>query len=86
MTQITDDDMREMLTQTKAYTVVLLKATPARQSPKADAVIWEHGRRNFSLRADGLLPIVCPIVDDRRVERHRHLRRYPRRREPDHGR
>ncbi len=64
MTQITDDDMREMLTQTKAYTVVLLKATPARQSPKADAVIWEHGRRNFSLRADGLLPIVCPIVDD----------------------
>ncbi len=33
MTLITDDDMREMLTKTKAYTVVLLKATPTMKSP-----------------------------------------------------
>jgi hypothetical protein len=26
-------------------------------------IIWEHGRRNFSLRADGLLAIVCPVRD-----------------------
>jgi hypothetical protein len=30
----------------------------------SDALIWEHGRRNFSLRADGLLSIVCPVTDD----------------------
>lgn len=64
MTPITDDFMRKMLAKTKAYTVVLLKATSARAEPEADAVIWEHGRRNFSLRADGLLPIVCPVADD----------------------
>jgi hypothetical protein len=64
MAIITDDFMREMLTKTKAYTFVLLKATPGRQAPGADAIIWEHGRRNFSLRADGVLPIVCPITDD----------------------
>jgi hypothetical protein len=29
-----------------------------------EKIIWEHGRRNFSLHRDGLLPIVCPIVDE----------------------
>ncbi len=28
-----------------------------------EKVIWEHGRRNFSLLEDGLLPIVCPVID-----------------------
>jgi hypothetical protein len=26
--------------------------------------VWEHGRRNYGLRADGLLSIVCPVMDD----------------------
>jgi hypothetical protein len=26
--------------------------------------VWEHGRRNFALRADGRLAIVCPVTDD----------------------
>ena len=25
--------------------------------------IWEHVRRNFALRAEGMLSIVCPIAD-----------------------
>jgi len=61
---ITDDYMREMLPQSKAYTIVLLKATAARGEPGADAVIWEHARRNFELRADGVLAIVCRVTDD----------------------
>ncbi len=28
-----------------------------------ESIIWEHGRRNFALRADGVLPIVCPVSD-----------------------
>jgi hypothetical protein len=64
MTTITDDFMREMLTKSKTYTVVLLKAGPGFYEPGARAIIWEHGRRNFSLRADGLLSIVCPVTDD----------------------
>ena len=31
--------------------------------PGAEKIIWEHARRNFLLRARGLLPIVCPITD-----------------------
>lgn len=37
---------------------------PARtQEPGAEKIIWEHGRRNFELRAQGALAIVCPVRD-----------------------
>jgi hypothetical protein len=64
MTDITDDYMRDMLTKSHTYSLVLLKATDKRREPGADAVVWEHGRRNFELRADGRLAIVCPVTDD----------------------
>ncbi len=64
MPAITDEFMRERIDKTKNYTVVILKATPKRKDPGADAIVWEHGRRNFVLRAEGLLSIVCPITDD----------------------
>ena len=63
MAGITDDDMREMLGKSRAYTAVLLRRTPNRDAPGADAIVWEHGRRNFELRAGGRLAIVCPITD-----------------------
>ncbi len=63
MTTITDEFMRQMLTKTRNYTVVILKAGPKKKEPGADKIIWEHGRRNFALRADGVLPIVCPVND-----------------------
>ena len=61
---ITDDVMRERLTKSKAYTVMLLKRGPKWDSPDRDAIIWEHGRRNFALREDGVLAIVVPIPDE----------------------
>jgi len=63
-TEISDDFMREMLSRSRAYTLVLLKAGPNRAADGVDATIWEHGRRNFALRADGVLAIVCPVTDD----------------------
>jgi hypothetical protein len=56
--------MRERISRTRQYSLVLLKATTERGEPGADALVWEHGRRNFSLNADGRLPIVCPVLDD----------------------
>jgi hypothetical protein len=64
MAEITDDFMRDMLGLSKGYTVVLLKAGTAYDSPDAGQVVWEHGRRNFALRAEGKLAIVCPVTDD----------------------
>jgi len=63
MTHITDEYMRQMLTTTRSYCVVVLKAGPNRDMPGADKIIWEHGRRNFALRAEGVLSIVCPVTD-----------------------
>ncbi len=63
MTTITDDFMKQMLTKSRNYTVVILRATPKRRETGADKIVWEHVRRNFSLNADGFLPIVCPVTD-----------------------
>jgi hypothetical protein len=62
MTTITDEYMQQMMTKTRAYCLVLLKPGPNADQPDVRKIIWEHGRRNFSLRADGLLSIVCPVT------------------------
>ncbi len=63
MNQISDDFMRQMISRTKSYCIVILKAGPNRNKAGVEKIIWEHGRRNFALRADGLLSIVCPVSD-----------------------
>jgi len=60
---ITDDTMKAGLATTRAYCAVVLKATPKLVRPAADGIIWEHGRRNYALRAAALMPIVCPVTD-----------------------
>ena len=65
--ELTDERFRELLQASRPYTVVILKAGPRRSMEGADQIIWEHGRRNMSLRLAGLLPIVCPIQDGSEV-------------------
>lgn len=60
---ITDDFMKQMLTTVRVYTIVLLKAGPQANLPDAPQLTWEHARRNFQLRAEGKLLIVCPVMD-----------------------
>ncbi|MGC4034313.1 MAG: hypothetical protein QM764_00025 [Chitinophagaceae bacterium] len=67
MATITDDFMKQMLPTTKTYSVVILKNGPQRNQPGVEKIIWEHGRNNFSMRADGLLSIVCPVIDNSEV-------------------
>jgi len=64
MRHITNEYMREMLKTTQPYTVVILHRTPRREEPGADEIVWEHGRRNFELRRDGVLCIVGQVVRD----------------------
>jgi hypothetical protein len=63
MTPISDAFMREMLPKAHAYTLVILRAGPKRYEPGVEGIIWEHARRNFALRAEGILAIVCPVGD-----------------------
>lgn len=60
----TDEEMRARLGGAAEYTVVILRRTAAYHAQDPSPVVWEHGRRNFALRAQGKLPIVCPIRDD----------------------
>lgn len=63
MSIITDEFMQKSLLNTKNYSIVILKAGPNKNMDGAGQIIWEHGRRNFALREDGILSIVCPISD-----------------------
>jgi hypothetical protein len=67
MNPITDDYMRESLKTRKPYSIVILRTGPKCNEPGADKLIWEHGRRNFELRRDGVLCIVCMITDESEV-------------------
>jgi hypothetical protein len=64
MPEITDEYMQEMLGESKTYTAMLLRVTEKAGEPDAPRIVWEHGRRNFALRAEGKLPIICPATDD----------------------
>ena len=66
-TTITDELMRQRISATRNYCIVILKAGPKKNEEGAEKIIWEHGRRNFALRADGVLSIVCPISDGSNV-------------------
>jgi hypothetical protein len=62
--EITDEYMNKMRAKTRAYTVLLLRRTPRLAEPDGFPIVWEHGRRNQQLRADGVLAIDCWIPDD----------------------
>jgi len=67
MKPITNEFMMEMLGKSRNYTVVLLKKGPNEDIPEVKQIIWEHGRKNFELREEGLLSIVCPIAEENEI-------------------
>ena len=64
MKEITDEFMMQMISQAKPYSVALLKAAGNYGTPESQPIVWEHARRNFALREEGLLSVVCPISDE----------------------
>src|SRR5215510_9027567 len=67
VTFVDDDTMRAGMATTREYALVILRQGPAYHDDGARAIVWEHGRRNFGLRADGVLNVVCPVGDDSEV-------------------
>ncbi|HEX5150284.1 MAG TPA: hypothetical protein VFW07_02485 [Parafilimonas sp.] len=67
MTTITNEFMTGMLGKSKNYTVVILKKGPNEDIPEVKQIVREHARRNFELREQGLLSIVCPIAEENEV-------------------
>jgi hypothetical protein len=65
---ITDEFMMDMLSKVKEYTLLILRTGPKANIEGADKIIWEHGRRNFALRAEGKLAIVSPVNSNNDLE------------------
>ena len=64
MKTFTDEEMGQLLPTAKPYSVVILRQGPKFNDDSAPAIIWEHGRRNFGLRDDGVMAVVLPVIDD----------------------
>lgn len=64
---VSDEQMAERRAGARSYTVAILREGPSYHADGARDIIWEHGRRNYGLRADGRLAIVLPILDDTSV-------------------
>ena len=64
MKTFTDEEMGQLLPTAKPYSVVILKRGPSFGDESSPGIIWEHGRRNFALRDDGVLAVVLPVTDE----------------------
>jgi hypothetical protein len=61
---VTDEQVRQLAATARPYSVALLWWGPERFRDGADATEREHQRRMVSLRADGVIAILCPGGSD----------------------
>lgn len=64
MKTFSDEEMGQLLPTAEQYSVVILKRGPRFGDESSAQIIWEHGRRNFGLRDDGVLAVVLPVSDE----------------------
>jgi len=63
-TTITDEQIRQLVEKARPYSIALLSWGPERHMDGAEATELEHQRRMVSLRADGVIAILCPVGSD----------------------
>ncbi|NGY59978.1 hypothetical protein G7043_13700 [Lentzea sp. NEAU-D13] len=63
-TTVTDEQIRALAATAKPYSLATLRWTPERTMDGADAIELEHQRRMVSLRAEGVIAVLCPVVSD----------------------
>ncbi len=61
---VTDEQIQQLAATAKPYTLVQLRWTPDRHQEGAEAIELEHQRRMVSLRAAGVVAILCPVISD----------------------
>jgi len=64
MSSVTDEQIRELAESAQPYSLALLSWGPDRHRDGAEAIELEHQRRMVSLRADGVIAVLCPIASD----------------------
>lgn len=63
-THVTDEQIQQVASTAKPYSLVQLHWAPDRHQDGAEAIELEHQRRMVSLRADGVIAILCPVLSD----------------------
>jgi hypothetical protein len=61
---VTDEQIRDLAATAKPYSLVLMRWTSDRRMAGADAIELEHQRRLVTLRAGGVIAVLCPIASD----------------------
>jgi uncharacterized protein YciI len=62
--KVTDEQIQALAATAKPYSLVQLRWGPDRHQEGADAIELEHQRRMVSLRADGVIAVLCPVVSE----------------------
>ena len=63
-TTVTDEQIRALAATARPYSLALLQWGSERTMDGADAIELEHQRRMVSLRAEGVIAILCPVASD----------------------
>lgn len=68
MVEITDEYMKARLATVRPYATVRLLKGPnykpqPERTPEEASLIWEHGRRNMRLQAEGVMALVGPVAN-----------------------
>jgi hypothetical protein len=63
-TSVTDEQIQQLAATAKPYSVALLWWGPERYMEGAEATELEHQRRLVSLRADGVIAVLCPAASE----------------------
>lgn len=61
---VTDNQIEALAATAKPYSLAQLHWGPDRYQEGADAIELEHQRRMVSLRAAGVIAILCPVISD----------------------
>lgn len=61
---VTDEQIQALAASGKPYSLAQLRWTPDRYQEGGDAIELEHQRRMVSLRAAGVIAILCPVMSD----------------------
>jgi uncharacterized protein YciI len=61
---VTDEQVQALAATARPFSVALLRWAAERHQDGAEAIELEHQRRMVSLRAHGVIAVLCPVVSD----------------------
>ena len=61
---VTDAQIQALAATAKPFSLAQFRWGPDRHQDGAEAIELEHQRRLVSLRADGVIAILCPVLSD----------------------